>query len=331
MLLAFFDWLTPKIEQKSKEAFQNWWLVLSDLNPGNTGQYVSCLIAKRFSETFAKSRTHFIWSTFVLSQSVFILLFLWTAIGWGLFPNFELQPFWLNLQDIFLSIKHCIIPLLLVNTWLDMMSLGITYSILKKASISKNLQEYLKLIAIDMAFAVFFIVISGLLFTNFFMSGGIVGGYVVILALFSILCPVVFLTIGIALLIEFNFPKSGERDAKQSLQNIAVPLIILCIGVVFFFSAKYNISVIPSMLNLNLNNIAVIFILSAALTAAFPTIINLICLVCIIVLKVLASPVHSFVSLLISRLAETRKKTIYLIVFVLAGIKDVLMVILIKQ
>lgn len=328
ILVCFFAWLYPRAGQRTRDVFGDWWLRFSELDHTKVGCYLAGILTQRMDTTFGKhllSKRYLILS-FILSQCVFLLLFLWIALAWGLVSVCSTKAIYEQALRIVHSVRHCIIPLMVTNTIFDVASLGVTREILRKASEATTLRMYGRLLGIDFLIATTFVLLSALFFSNFYFSPSVVVAVLLFIIYLSFVPCTFFLVLSPLFIIVILKDKQREMDTWVMI-GIVIFISVLA-GIIIFLTVKRSFYI--PYLSLDTSDVTVILILAVSLTAAIPTALNLIALFAMFIVRVFSGPSHSVVSHLLLRLAETPRGVVYICVAILAAIKDILTVVLIK-
>lgn len=348
--VGFIDWLVPRTGQRTRELFEDWWLKFSDLNYTRTGSFVAGLLSRRIDMSFG-SRTAspgFLFAIFIFSQTIFVLVLIWVALAWGALPTINVWDGVSALWAILLRLRHCFIPLLALNTIFDMASLAVTRHILRKAAESTELAKYSSLIALDMTIATAFVLLSAIFFANFYFAPGLLTGILLFFVYLGCVPAVMFLILGpIAIRWELKGELSKDTsknpahvpvDAKEGdatkpdlPKGVGIGLAILLIGIALVIvGLAIKNSFYVSFLTLDWSDISLVLIISVSFTAIIPSILNLLLLIGIFILRLLSGPAHAGVSHFLLRLAETPRGLLYLIVAVLAAVKDLFTILLVN-
>ena len=331
MLLTFFCWLFPDLGKKSREVCEDWWLSFSDLDPHKIGSFVATIITRRLDASLGASLLgrRFFWVSFLLSQIIFVLIFLWISIAWGVITYGNIDFISFQISSIFQRIKHVLIPLLVFNTIFDIISLGITREILRKASSSKTLRAFTGLIGVDCLAAFSLVLLSALFFSNFYFSPGGLISILLFIVYLSFVPAVVFAILGVVALFGRLSEKKPDSPLLSRTDDIVFALILMSISAIIFGLAIKNSFYTP-YLNLDFSDISLVIILAVSLTAAFPSFLNLIALMLMFLLRLVSNPAHKFISYVLLRIAETKRGVIFVSVVALTMLKDLFTIILIK-
>lgn len=331
LLLTFFVWLFPGIEKRSRELCEDWWLSFSDLEPDQIGCFVAALITRRIDTTLGTSLLgwQFLLVSFFLSQIIFVLTFLWISIAWGIITYGNITSVSSQIIIIFHQIKHVLVPLLILNTIFDIISLGVTRKILRKASVSKSLWAFTGLIGVDCLAASFLILLSAIFFSNFYFSPGLIISILLFLIYLSFVAAVVISCWGLILILGGIHEYKTTSPFSRSQEIMLIFVVTLPIPLIVFGLAIKNSFYIP-FLNLDFSDVSIIIILAVSITAAFPSFLNLITLMFMFLLKMVSSPAHKLISHILLRIAETKRGIIFISGIVLTMLKDLLTIMLIK-
>lgn len=331
MLLAFFGWLFPGLGRKSRELCEDWWLSFSDLDPHKTGSFVATIITRRLDVSLGASLLgrRFFWVSFFLSQVIFALIFLWISLAWGVITYGNISSISSQIVSIFQQIRHVLIQLLVLNTIFDIISLGITREILRKASSSKTLRAFTGLIGADCLAAFSLVLFSALFFSNFYFSPGGLISILLFYVYLSFVPAFVFAFLVVAPLFGWFPGKKPDSSSLSRKDNIVISLILMSISSIIFGLAIKNSFYTP-YLNLDFSDISLVIILAVSLTAAFPSFLILITLMAMFLLRLISSPAHKFISHVLLRIAETKRGVIFVSVVALTMLKDLFTIILIK-
>lgn len=355
MVVAFVDWLVPRAGHKTRELFEDWWLRFVNMDYTCIGSFVAKLVTCRMDLSLGgrSPNLRFLCVSFVLSQIIFVLVLIWVSLAWGAIPASNFSEYLSALKTILMHLRHCILPLLAINTIFDMVSLGVTRHILRKAAKSTDIAKYASLIGLDLTIATAIVLLSAIFFANFYFAPDFPTGVMLFFVYLGFVPATLFL-IASPLMIYMALtgklstrttlspctPQNGcENPSRNSIQvfpkrveNVVIGLgvfLLLLPPIALFWLAIKNSFYVP-YLNLDWSNVSLILIVSVSFTAIIPTMLNFLLLIGIFFLRLLSKPAHVGLSHFLLRLAETPRGVLYLIVIVLAVFKDLLMILLVR-
>lgn len=243
------------------------------------------------------------------------------------------------LETILSRVGHALFPLLALNTIFDIISLAVTRHILRKASNTTNMKDYVGLIGLDFTIAVALVLLSAISFANFYFAPDTVTGILLFFAYLAFVPAVTFLILGP---VAIRWELKGELQTHRSSQNlgagtpgshagssvskaegIVLAIILLVISLVVIALAISNSFYVPYY-QLDWSDISLVLIMSVSLTAIIPSILNLLVLLVLLSLRMIAWPAHTVLAHFLLRVAETNRGAIYVVVAILAALKDVL-------
>ena len=155
-----FDILFPRAEKKAKAFFGRLNKKAEKLKGKKLGNFIALKFVffaeKIFGQDFFSFR--------FIRNSSFVSIFIITVIVFFFreFGEINYPTFYFYLKELYLNTKHFLCEIIFLNIFFDIISLGVTIYLLKKASKAKKSIEFFLLIIKDFLIAILFIIINGI-------------------------------------------------------------------------------------------------------------------------------------------------------------------------
>ncbi len=313
LVVAFLDWIYPRINDWAKGVFEDWYLRLSDADYKSIGPYMASLVTVRIDESLGMSRLslRFFAIALVFSQTIFVLILINISSVWGL--TFADGAFDANgLYELIVNrLGHALIPLVLINSVADMVSLYVTRDLLRRASESPTILVFIALMILDVIFAILLAALTLFVFGHFLFATNFADSLAAFALNSSILYTLLFiLSIGLFLI----FAGAQEKRYRWIFWSVG--------GYIIFFSivGAFKIAeaeIYSSLLVFNIDDIAVVLVLAVSATATIPTMLGLFLLVLLFCVNLVISRVHEAAERFALLLAETKRGVLSFAFFVL--------------